>query len=449
MDVLVSFCSKFLLFYPIILSVSLIFIKTTNLCKCDDRKHKKIENNILIIIYSLVISFIGLSLNLSNGMLLAYIILFVTLSMFMLFMTKSKNMATIPIIIISICTPYIIRFFCEIIVGTICFLIKIDINNLFAGILLDIVFIVIITKLTSIKRFKKSLNYLSEVNNFGIGMLISGFVLSANIIIYSNIFEHNAFLFLLIGFVISIIGLVFWIKKTVKDRYINKLQGKEKIKHHLDLHKKEIELESLSYENTSLSSIIHLDNHIIQSIETELNKLNNSKLTDKLLISINQRNEYVNDTLIKSKNLPSTGSVDIDAVLADLYIKAASRGIDFNLNTDCDINYLINNIITNNDFEALLRELITNSIIAVENNPKITGRISINISQPNDIYELTVMDNGSFIDNNSIPDTIEKSKASITTNHFENNDSFTKSVTIRFDGLNMSERIFSKQRHTI
>lgn len=67
----------------------------------------------------------------------------------------------------------------------------------------------------------------------------------------------------------------------------------------------------------------------------------------------------------KSKNLPSTGNADIDAVLANLYIKAASLRIDYNLNKDCDINNPLNNLISKDYFVILLRKTITNSIISI------------------------------------------------------------------------------------
>ena len=361
---------------------------------------------------------------------------------------KEKYYILIPIGVFSIGISYFLETVSIILLITPFYLFKYYDTNILTEICTSIIHFLLSFLFIKIKRIKHGFSFLQNKKNFGIGLLISGPAIIVTCI-QRDYVTSEVLATLLFGVIISSVGLLLWLRSAITRYYRKRLKLRAEEYSKLELAEKSKEIEKLSDENTSLSSIIHLDNQIIQTIEAELNKLSDTELTNKLLISINQRNDYVNSVLIKSKNLASTGNAGVDAVLLDLYIKAASRGIDFNLNTDCDINYLINNIITNNDFEALLRELITNSIIAVENNPKTTGRISINISQPNDIYELTVMDNGSFIDNNSIYDIIEKSKASITTNHFENNDSFTKSITIRFDGLNMSERIFSKQRHTI
>lgn len=287
-----------------------------------------------------------------------------------------------------------------------------------------------------IPRMKNGFSFFENKNNFGIGLLISGPIIVL-ISLRKETISNFPLTIIAVGMFVSIIGLFIWIRSSFRRYYRKRLKHRAEEYSKIELAEKQSRIEKLLNENTSMSSIIHLDNHIIQSIETEINKLNNSELTDKLLISINQRNEYVNDTLLKSKNLPSTGSVNIDAVLTDLYIKAASRGIDFNLNADCDINYLLNNIITKDDFETLLRNTITTSIVDIENNPDTNGKILIIISNPNDIYEFTIMDNGVAKDENieSISDIIERSKASIKTNEFDNNDSFTKSLTIRFDGL--------------
>jgi hypothetical protein len=287
-----------------------------------------------------------------------------------------------------------------------------------------------------IKRIRNGLVFFNNKNNFGIGLLISGPIFALASLSKEN-FSLDAVAFVLLGILLFIAGLFLWIRSAFTRYYRKRLKLRAEEYSKNELAEKSKEIEKLTSENTSLSSIIHLDNHIIHTIETELKKLNSPEATEKLLNAVNQRNEYVNDVLIKSKNLPSTGSAEIDAFLADLYIKAASRGIDYNLNVDCDINYLLNNLISKDDFEILLRETITKSIVSVENNPDTPGRILINISQPSDIYELTIMDNRINKDDNvSISEIIEKSNASILTKNFDDNDSFTKSITIRFDGLN-------------
>ncbi len=366
-----------------------------------------------------------------------YVLVFIILTVvFFLTISKTKLHVSIPTAIISIGISYCIEMISVTIMVTICSIIKYYDVNLLTELFTSIIECVITYFFMKIKRFKNGFAFLENKTNFGIGIVICGPIITLVSISkdYTPIIIRPM---IAIGILISIIGLFIWIRNAFIRHYRKRLKLRAEEYSKIELVEKSKEIEKLKSENTSLSSIIHLDNHIIQSIETELNNLNNSELTNKLLISINQRNEYVNDTLVKSKNLPTTGSADIDAVLADLYIKAASRGIDYNLNVDCDINYLLNNLFSKDDFEILLRETITNAIVSVENNRDTPGRILINISQPNDIYELTIMDNGiTKNDINSISEIIKKSNASILTKNYDDNDSFTNSITVRFDGLN-------------
>lgn len=349
-------------------------------------------------------------------------------------LNPKKYYNTIPTSIISVGILYGIEIISVILISTVYFIFGYNDPTLLSDIFTSLIQIIITYLLMKIKRLRNGLVFFNNKNNFGIGLLISGpiFALAS---LSKEKFSLDAVAFVLFGILISAIGLFLWIRSAFKSYYRKRLKLRAEEYSKIELTEKEKEIEMLSDENTSLSSIIHLDNHIIQSIESELKALNNTNLTDKLLTSINQRNKYVNDLLIKSKNLASTSNAEIDAVLLDLYIKSASRGIDYNLNVDCDINYLLNNLFSKDDFEIILRKTITNAIVSVENNPDSPGRILINISQPNDIYELTIMDNGITKDDiNSISEIIKKSNASILINKFDNNDSFTKSVTIRFDG---------------
>ena len=362
----------------------------------------------------------------------------ISLILIILFCTSLdiKNyFSSIPLSLISSGISYGLEIISVIITGTILFFIGINSSNIINDIFSSILQIILTLLFMKIRRFRNGIAFFNTKNNFEIGLFISGPILIIECL-YKESMSVATITIFAIGIIISSLGLFFWIKRKITLHYRKRLKLRAEEYSKIELAEKSKEIEKLSNENTSLSSIIHLDNHIMQSLESELKALNSTELTDKLLTSINQRDEYVNDLLIKSKNLASTGNADIDAVLLDLYIKSASRGIDYNLSADCNINYLLNNIISLSGFEALLRNLITNSIVDIENNPEIPGRISIKISQPNDIYELTVMDNGISIENNnSIPDIVKKSNASILINKFDNNDSFTKSITIRFDGL--------------
>ena len=341
----------------------------------------------------------------------------------------NKPYISFPNAFVSIGISYCIESICILLLSFIYYCFKYFYTNTVTELSLSILQITFTILLSKYKRIKNGFTFFNK-NNFGLGLLISGPILvlfSMNKDLIPNRFK----VIVTFGLFISISGLFIWIRSAFKRYYRKRLKARAEEYSKIELVEKEKEIEKLINENTSLSSIIHLDNYLINELETTLKNKNDDTINNLLALS-KQRNEFVNNKLINDKFLPSIGNADIDAVISDMYIKSASRGIDFNLNVDCDINYLIHNIIEQPDFEKLIRSCIANSTVDIENNPDTNGKILITISKHNDIYEFTIMDNGITKDDSikSISEIIEKSNASIKTNTFD-----TKSLTIRFDGL--------------
>lgn len=354
---------------------------------------------------------------------------------FLLF-RKDTYYITIPTIILSLGIQYVVEIISIIILVTLFYVLKYYDVNLFTEFLASIIQILLTFFSMKIPRLKNGFRFLTNKKYFGFSVFIAGLLII--LINFQKAYVSESILSIIaVGMVISTIGIIIWIRSAFTRHYRQKLKTKAEEYSKLKLAEKSKEIERLNEENASLSSIIHLDNHIINKLEATLENYKNDESIDNLRALTKQRNEYVNNKIISDKLLPTTGNNEVDFVISDMYIKAASRGIDFTLTVDCDINYLIHNIIEHADFEELISCCITNSIVDIENNPNTNGKILITISKPNDIYELTIMDNGISNDENikSISEIIEKSKASIKTNEFDNNDSFTKSLTIRFDGL--------------
>lgn len=371
-----------------------------------------------------------------------YGIIFYAISIVSVFALDYKEYKTaIPTMSIALGIQYVAEIISIIFLVTVFFLFNYFKTNIFTEICTSVLQFTIVFFIMKIKRLKNGLNFLQDKNNFGIGLLISGLVVILTCLQKETMSDY--FLSIIsIVIAISAICLIVWLRSAITRHYRKRLKLRAEEYSKQELAERNKEIEKLIEENTALSSIIHLDNYIIGTLEASLNDLqrdfDNSKSINDLRILTKQRNEYVNNIIISGKLLPTTGNSDIDAVFSDLYIKAASRGIDFTLNVDCDINYLIHSIIEQADFEELIKVCITNSIVDIENKLDAPGRILIKISQTNDIYELVIMDNGISKDGKSklISDITEKSNAGVKTNEFDSRDSFTESLTIRFDGLN-------------
>lgn len=404
-----------------------IYTKTSNI----KLSFKKI---IILIILCLILSSFCVEIRILGFSL--YRTIFLTFSfMSLLMINKSNYIINTPKIIISIGISYGFEIFSVFFLITPFYLLGYYDVNVITQIISSSLQILLTILFVKIKRIKNGFSFFDDTKNFGIGLLVSG-----PIIILTSLQKETMLYFqviiLFFGLMVSSIGLLIWIRSAITHHYRKRLKLRAEEYSKIELAEKNKEIERLTKENTSLSSIIHLDNHLIYKLEATLNNYKNDESINDLLTLSKQRNEYVNNKIINEKLLPTTGNNNVDTVISDMYIKAASRGIDFTLNVDCDINYLIHNIIDQTDFEKLIRCCITNSIVDIESDPDTNGKILFTISKPNDIYEFTIMDNGASKEDNikSISEIIEKSKASIKTNHFDNNDSFTKSLTIRFDG---------------
>lgn len=399
----------------------------------------KTKNSFLKILYILLSSILITTLctYLKMQSFQYYVIIYLCLSIISLTILNYKQILfAISNSFLAIGIGNCIEFISVIILGTLFYALGFNSINIFTELCASLFQFILCILLMKIKRLQNGFVFIKEKKNFWITLIIAG-----PIIVFTSFLKQNTsdtFLTIIaFGIIISLVGLFIAIHSAFIHYYRKRIKLRAEEYSKIELAEKQEEIEKLTNENASLSSIIHLDNHLINMLEVTLENYKNDNSVNDLLILTKQRNEYVNSKIINEKLLPTTGNTEIDSAISDMYIKAASRGIDFTLNVDCDINYLIHNIIEQADFEELIRSCITNSIVDIESNPDAIGKIIIKISQPNDIYEFTIMDNGVTNDNNTkaISEIIDKSNAGIKTNTFDNNDSFTKSLTIRFDGL--------------
>ena len=125
------------------------------------------------------------------------------------------------------------------------------------------------------------------------------------------------------------------------------------------------------------------------------------------------------------------------------------------------IHYLVNNLITQTDLETLLCDHIKDAIIAINFGEDIKGKILVTITMNDDIYEISIMDNGVDFEVDTLAklglervtthkdtggkgigfmttfETLKKSNASLIITEYKTKTPFSKSITFRFDGLNI------------
>ena len=318
-----------------------------------------------------------------------------------------------------------------------------------------------------IRRFKNGFFFLSRKENFGVGLLLSGFVLFVIIVGGQDYIPFSLFLALVAGVIISGLGLFLWIRKSITEHYRKKLQAKADEHYQNTLAEKDEYIEQLSNSNAYLSKVVHRDNHLMSALQYSIERYKNcddetekQKILDEILTLTNERKDLLLKEQQTNKILQTTGSAVIDGALGNMYVKATAHNIDFSLAVNDEIHYLINNIITQTYLETLLCDHIKDAIIAIDSNDGISGKILVTIGMVENIYEISIKDNGVDFDVDTLAklglervtthkatggsgigfmttfETLNKTGTSLIITEYENKLPFSKSITFRFDGLN-------------
>ena len=330
-----------------------------------------------------------------------------------------------------------------------------------------------------IKRFRNGFAFYQNKDNFGLGLVLSGFIVTVLLIVNSERVSDNLLTAFIIGVFISLVGLVIWIRKSISNRYTENLRKKELVKFENDIAQKDDTIRKLNNSNAYLSKIVHRDNHLIGSLQYSIkNALDNQQdlseikatLSD-MLTMFEQRSELITKEQAELKILPSTGISMIDGALANMLVKANAHNISFDVSIHDDIYYLVNNIISLTQLETLLCDHIKDAVIAVESSKISNGRILVTFAKKNGIFEISVSDNGHEFDIDVLAklgieritthkdsggsgigfmtsfETLNQTGCSLIINEFENKIPFSKSIIFRFDG--QKNFIISTYRYNI
>lgn len=455
---LIEYC---IIYISIILSSTIIFSKIYELVL------KKIQ-----IIFSatatIFISIISVIIGLVN-IVLARFALFIFICLFLLGLENKNVKNSINSSIISIGLTYCFRGISILIFGIIASLLNYEKTNILVSLIIAVLQVVLVYFAMKSKRINSSLKILNNKNNIGLLLFISGFV-----IVFSCLGTQEKYVsfeiisILYVGICISAIGLFLWIRKSITEHYRKKLQAKADEYYQNTLTEKEQQIEQLNNSNAFLSKIVHRDNHIISSLQHTITKYKvcdnpneREKLLNEILTLAQERSDLIIKEQINTKVLPTTGISVIDGALSDMYIKATAHTIDFNLIINQDIHYLVNNLITQTDLETLLCDHIKDAIIAINSGVDIKGKILVTITMNDDIYEISIKDNGIDFEIDTLAklglervtthkdtggsgigfittiETLKKSNASLIITEYKTKTPFSKSITFRFDGLNI------------
>lgn len=375
----------------------------------------------------------------------------------------------IPISVFSVGIAYALEYSSVIIAGLLLYFFvdyrSADILSTLVSCIIQLFLLLLVVR---IKRITKGVLYFVNAKNYGLGLILSAYILAFSLIITEyKIFKGSSLeIALLFCVPLALTGLILWIRSIVQHYYKNKLQDRVNEYTKQEMEDKDRHIERLEAEVATLAKQLHRDNHLLSSLERSMQSFaeceteeQREQIIEEIQTLCSERNELIAKEQ-QSKILPSTGIALIDGSLSELYVKAVAHGISFDLTVNEELHYLINNIISQTVLQTMLCDHVKDALIAVESAGVTDGRILIAIDKNDGIFEIAIRDNGVDFDVDTLSklgkeqvtthadeggsgigfmttfETLRKTKGSLSITEYEKKTPFSKSVVFTFDGLN-------------
>ena len=454
---LLQYIESFIKFFSLSLSINMIYNKINN--KSTNKSHTLYILSILTSIFIMIL----INHNVTNCNLI-----FTLLTIgYYVFLYKKTIIINLFSIMTSIGCTYCIYYTTTLGIGIISWFLNYHETNIIIITVISLFLLINTYFLLKTRRIRNGISYLLKKSNWGIGFFILGIIIIIVNLGENSDFSKNIFTIFIVGIVLSGIGLFLWIRKSITEHYRKKLQAKADEHYQNTLAEKDEHIEQLSNSNAYLSKVVHRDNHLMSALQYSIEQYKNcddetekQKILDEIFTLTNERKDLLLKEQQTNKILQTTGSAVIDGALGNMYVKATAHNIDFNLVVNDEVHYLINNIITQTDLETLLCDHIKDAIIAIDSDYSISGKILVTIGMVENIYEISIKDNGVDFDINTLSklgiervtthkenggsgigfmttfETLNKTGTSLIITEYETKVPFSKSITFRFDGLN-------------
>ncbi len=407
------------------------------------------------------------------------------LSIHLLIIYRFSLKKTITFTIISLGISYISFTIVTLPIGALCYLIfsKLNIINIYyqSYLIIGIFQFCLICFIFRIKRLKKSFILYETKVNYDLGVLISVSLLLIASLFSSQSYPITVGIIILVFLLIISFALAVWWKRHITNIYIEKVYKRNvEILENSLAEQQEIN-RKLKHSNEELSMIIHRDNKLIPAMESAVEEIlacnapNEQKEKSKALLSqlkamSSERSTILTDYENLHKSLVQTGIFSIDASLKYLFSRANKDGISFDLSVTCDMRKAVNGLISENDLNTLILDLGENALIAVREAKK--KNILVVFGTENESFIISVYDSGipfekKVIDNlgkrritthkktggsgiglMTAARLLRKHNASFVIDENVDSDSYSKRVSVIFDGLSQCRIITATNKFT-
>lgn len=451
----------------IIYMIKMIFIISLTYygtLKISNKKQKK-KNRFFLIICIVIMSIICTMIYYVSNYLCCVIWMVMLLSLFFAKLSESNIGYSILTTIIALSINYILYFMAIIItfIPSVFLNVKNDYINLAIIILIDSIFVCIFYK---IKKFKYGFSFLEKEHSkeyFDMLILnISMIILFCSAILSNyNLISSGSFFF---SFIIFAIIMFITIQKSLQLYYKQKLLIQDLNETKKELGEKKQEIKQLEKEILSFSKTSHSIVHEQKLLKYKLDEL---MLKNEMAVEIDIRDRINNISKEICKEaavveLFKTGISEIDNVLEYMQSECVKNKIDFQVQINGNIHYMMNHYIAKENLKILLADHIKNAIIAINYSKNRNKSILVRLGKIEGIYSLYVYDSGiefeieTLLNLGKKPmtthrddggtgmgfmntfDTLKEHKASMTIYEYSKpkEEDFTKLIMIKFDKKN-------------
>ena len=327
-----------------------------------------------------------------------------------------------------------------------------------------------------VRRFKRGFPFLFARYTLAITLVIAGLFFAFNTLgleLWGNYGIYRTIIPLITSTGITGAGIYIWIRRSMKMWQRKRAWERNEEIYHKELARVTQELERYKEMHESVRVANHRVMHRLSAAEevalSLIEKTRSLGLPPDYYEQLNQQLEDIRDIskeytdTVGGKRIPSIPSANIhsmDALFKYFAGIFASHDIDFNLMISGSIVHMVETVIGKGKLETMIGDHLQDALIAVKASDNATGRVLAMIGEADGCYEFSVQDNG-------IPfevDTLIKLGAERVTTHQENGgsgigfmttfetmkecgasliihenppgSSYSKTVTIRFDGEN-------------
>ena len=408
----------------------------------------------------ILINIVNMLLNTISSSIISLIVLVASISI--IFSKKFNKKIGYSGIIVVI--SFSINYITYMLSATLCYvLVKIfNISNR-AEILIGIIsiYIIIIYLVSNMKKIRKGITFLKSNESLVLLTLNISSILVLALIIFGNvdlIAKRSLFIYIIIFSILMFIT----IQKSLQLYYKQKILIQDLNETKAELESKKKEIEELEKENLEYSKTSHSIAHKQKLLEYKLKEL---LLKNEFAEDMDIKDEINNLTKeIRTKTLEielaKTNINKIDDILKYMQSECIKEKIDFQLQLNGNIHYMINNCISEEELQILLADHIKNAIIAIKHTDNINKSILVRLGLIEGIYSVYIYDSGIEFNTETLVklgkepasthldeggtgmgfmntfDTLKKHKASMCIDEFNkpSKDNFTKVIKIIFDG---------------